>query len=52
MVLLLTLGLVQVDPPMVTVAPVRNPLPVTVTEVPPESAPAVGEMEVILGAGL
>ena len=38
--------------PKVTVAPVRNPVPVIVTEVPPSSAPVVGETELTVGAGL
>jgi hypothetical protein len=37
--------------PKVTVAPLRKPLPVIVTAVPPLADPDVGEMDVMLGAG-
>jgi hypothetical protein len=38
-------------PPIFTVAPERNPVPVIVTAVPPEVAPDVGEIAVTFGAG-
>ena len=41
---------VAATPPKVTVAPLRNPVPVIVTEVFPPTAPAVGDTEVGLGA--
>ena len=37
-------------PPIVTVAPVMNPVPLMVTAVPPPSAPADGATEVGFGA--
>ena len=40
----------QAEPPMVTVAPARNPVPVTVIEVPPAAGPEVGETEATVGA--
>ena len=40
--LLLTTTLVARVPPNVTVAPAANPLPETVTEVPPAVGPEVG----------
>ena len=40
-----------VAPKLTAVAPV-NPVPVTVTEVPPAVGPAVGEIEVTVGAGI
>ena len=39
-------------PPRVTVAPLRKPVPVMVTAVPPFAVPVPGEMEVTVGAGL
>ena len=39
-------------PPSFTVAPVKNPVPVIVTLVPPAIVPAFGEMLVGLGGGL
>ena len=38
-------------PPMLTVAPGRNPLPVIVTGVPPTVAPASGRTAAIAGGG-
>ena len=40
-----------VAPKLTAVAPV-NPVPVTVTEVPPAVGPAVGEIEVTVGAAI
>ena len=51
-VLLTTTTLVAADPPNVTVAPDRKPVPPMVTEVPPDREPPVGEIEVTVGAGL
>ena len=48
---LTTTTLVAGEPPIETVAPERNPVPVIVTEVPPEVEPEVGEMAVTVGAG-
>ena len=47
-----TATFVAAAPPMVTVAPVRKPVPVIVTEVPPAVVPELGEMLVTVGAGL
>jgi hypothetical protein len=47
-----TFTLVAVVPPKLTVAPVRKPVPVMVTAVPPEASPVFGETEVTVGAGL
>ena len=45
-----TFGEVQAAPPMVTVvAPVTNPVPVTVTLVPPANGPLLGLMPVTVG---
>ena len=41
---------VQRVPSNLTVTPLKNPVPVTVTEVPPASAPPEGVTEVIVGA--
>lgn len=41
--------LVQADPPIETVAPDTNPVPVTVTAVPPVSSPELGAMDVNVG---
>jgi hypothetical protein len=38
------------DPPKLTLAPVKKPVPVIVTFVPPPSAPAFGEIPVTVGA--
>ena len=38
-------------PPTVTVAPVRKPVPVTVTLVPPVTGPVAGDSEVTAGTG-
>ena len=51
-VLLLTFGAVQVDPPMETVAPAMNPVPVIVTIVPPNAFPVDGVTEVMVGTAL
>ena len=48
---LTTVTLVADDPPNVTVAPLKNPVPVMVTDVPPLVVPEVGEIEVTVGAG-
>jgi hypothetical protein len=50
-VLLTTFTLVAADPPRVTVAPARNPVPAIVTEVPPFAEPELGVIEVTVGAG-
>jgi hypothetical protein len=39
-------------PPMITVAPARNPVPVMVTAVPPAAVPDAGEIAVSVGVGL
>jgi hypothetical protein len=39
-------------PPRLTVAPVRKPVPVMVTEVPPAAVPVLGVIELTVGAGL
>jgi hypothetical protein len=51
-VLLVTTTLVAAVPPNVTVAPLRKPVPVMVTEVPPAELPEFGETLVTVGAGL
>ena len=51
-VALTTFTLVAAVPPKLTVAPVRKPVPVMATEVPPAVVPEVGEIEVTVGAGL
>jgi hypothetical protein len=51
-VALSTLTPVAASPPKVTVAPVTNPVPVMVTEVPPAGRPAVGATEVTAGAAM
>ena len=50
-VLLATVTPVADVPPTVTVAPERKPVPVMVTDVPPEVVPDVGEIELTSGAG-
>jgi hypothetical protein len=47
-----TVGEVQVTPPTVVVAPVRNPVPVIVIDVLPAVVPVSGETEVTVGAGV
>ena len=42
---------VRAEPPKDTVAPLRKPLPVMVTEVPPAAGPLVGATELTVGAG-
>ena len=45
-----TTTLVQSVPPKVTPTPLKNPVPVIVTLVPPPSAPLEAVTEVIVGA--
>lgn len=47
-----TLIPVAATPPKVTVAPATNPVPVTVTTVPPVSGPAAGETEETAGGAI
>jgi len=47
----LIVATVRADPPNETVAPVWNPLPATVTDVPPAVAPLFGVTDVIVGGG-
>ena len=49
---LTTVTLVAAVPPNVTVAPLKNPVPVIVTDVPPLVLPEVGEIAVTVGAGV
>ena len=42
--------LVQAVPPKVTSTPLKNPVPIIVTGVPPPSAPLEGVTEVTVGA--
>ena len=42
---------VRADPPNDTVAPAANPVPATVTDVPPAAAPLFGVTDVTVGAG-
>jgi len=51
-VLLITVTPVADDPPMLTVAPVRKPVPVMVRLVPPLIVPVLGAIEATVGAGL
>jgi len=51
-VLLTTVTPVAAVPPIVTVAPDRKPVPVTVTAVPPFAVPVFGEIALTFGAGL
>ena len=51
-VLLATVTPVAAVPPRLTVAPVRNPVPVIVTGVPPAVVPEVGAIALTVGAGL
>ena len=46
-----TVTLLALEVPKSTVAPVTNPVPVIVTEVPPATGPAVGTMLVTVGTG-
>ena len=46
-----TTTLVARVPPKLSVAPVENPVPVTVTEVPPLTDPEFGDMVATVGAG-
>jgi hypothetical protein len=41
---------VQAVPPKVGIAPVKKPVPVIVTDVPPTAKPLVGDIEVKVGA--
>ena len=50
-VALTTITPVAAVPPMVTVAPVTKPVPVTVTPVPPAVGPLPGEIDVTDGGG-
>src|SRR6185295_3449195 len=50
-VVLTTLTAVAAAPPMLTVAPLTNPLPLIVIEVPPAVGPEVGEIALTVGAG-
>ncbi len=47
---LATLTFVAAVPPRVTEAPLQNPVPVIVTDVPPVVDPVFGEIEEIVGA--
>ena len=47
-----TTMLVAAAPPIVTDAPLKKPVPVIVTDVPPAVVPELGEMPVTVGAGL
>ena len=51
LVALTTVTFVDAVPPMVTVAPVTKPVPVTVTPVPPAVGPLPGEIDVTDGGG-
>jgi len=46
-----TITEVQADPPTVTLAPSRKPVPVRVISVPPDASPLEGLTESIVGAG-
>ena len=50
-VLLTTTTLVAAVPPIVTVAPARNPVPAMVRLPPPLMGPVLGVIEVTVGAG-
>ena len=50
--LLATFTLVAAVPPNVTLAPDRNPVPVMLIDVPPAVVPEVGEIALIVGAGV
>ena len=49
--LLATFTPVAADPPRLTVAPVRKPVPVMVIAVPPAVVPEAGAIPVMVGAG-
>jgi hypothetical protein len=49
---LMTTGKVQAGPPNVTVAPVTNPVPIILTDAPPDNDPALGETLETVGAAL
>jgi len=49
---LLTITPVAADPPNDTLAPDKNPAPVTITDVPPFVDPDAGEAPLTVGAGL
>ena len=51
MVVAATTTEVAAVPPMATVAPARNPLPVMVIAVPPATGPRPGVTAVMVGAG-
>ena len=51
MLVALTVETVRADPPKDTVAPLWNPVPVTVTDVPPALVPLFGVTDVAVGAG-
>ena len=51
-VLLATVTPVAAVPPRLTVAPLMNPVPVIVTDVPPAVPPEAGEIAVTVGAVL
>jgi len=51
-VLLDTVTPVAADPPRLNVAPVKKPVPVTVTPVPPLHVPVFGVIELAVGVGL
>ena len=51
-VLLTTVTPVAAVPPRLTVAPVRKPVPVIVTPVPPPAGPVLGVIDVTVGARL
>ena len=50
-VLFTTVTLLAAVPPSVNVAPARNPVPLTVTPVPPTVVPDVGLIHLTVGAG-
>ena len=50
-VLLTTFTPVAAVPPSFTVAPVRKPVPVMFTAVPPDVGPVAGEIALTVGAG-
>ena len=49
---LTTTTLLAAVPPILTLAPDTNPVPVMLTAVPPAVGPEVGEIELTVGAGL
>jgi len=52
LVALTTVTPVAAEPPIVTVAPPTNPVPVMVTAVPPAVEPDAGETAVMVGGGI